>query len=90
MLKFASQDLSHIHCSLRSQLSCKTSLLLAWEILAQHVYKLAASGKYPLLNRDILLIPIRMQLSKKENTFSQFFAPFSKSRINFKHFEKKI
>ena len=30
-----------------------------------------------------------MQLSKKQNTFSEFLAAFSKSTINFKHFEKK-
>ena len=30
-----------------------------------------------------------MQLSKTQKTFSQFLAPFLKSRLNFKHFEKK-
>ena len=30
-----------------------------------------------------------MQLSQKQKTFSQFFAEFLKSRLNFKHFEKK-
>ena len=33
--------------------------------------------------------PIQMQLSKKEETFSQFFAAFVKSRLNFEHFQKK-
>ena len=89
-MKFVSEDLSHIHWSLPSQLSWKKSLLLTCEILGQLVYKLAAPGKYPLLNKDTLLIPIQMQLSKKQNTFSQFFDPFSKSRINFKHFETKV
>ena len=30
-----------------------------------------------------------MQLSLKEKSFSQFFAAFLKSRLNFEHFEKK-
>ena len=64
-------------------------LLLTCEILGQFVNILAVHGKYPLLNRDTLLIPIQMQLSKKQNTFSEFLAAFSKSTINFKHFEKK-
>ena len=30
-----------------------------------------------------------MQLSEKKKTFSQFFAAFLKSRLNFQHFERK-
>ena len=30
-----------------------------------------------------------MQLSQKQKTFSQFFAGFLKSRLNFEHFEEK-
>ena len=30
-----------------------------------------------------------MQLSKKKNTFSQFFATFLKFKLSFKYFEKK-
>ena len=33
--------------------------------------------------------PIQMQLSHKQKTFSQFFAPFLKSRLNFEYFFKK-
>ena len=32
---------------------------------------------------------IHMQLSQKLKTFSEFFLPFSKSRLNFEHFQKK-
>ena len=31
-----------------------------------------------------------MQLSQKQKTFSQFFSAFSKSWLNFEHFEKKL
>ena len=30
-----------------------------------------------------------MQLFNQQETFSEFFAAFLKSRLNFKHFEKK-
>ena len=45
--------------------------------------------KYPGLNRDNLKIPIQMQLSEKQKSLSQFFAPFLKPRLNFDDFEKK-
>ena len=48
----------------------------------------AACEKYPVLNRDNLTIPIHRQLSQKQKYFSEFFAAFFKSRLNFKHFEK--
>ena len=50
---------------------------------------MAANEKYPVLNRDNLTIPIQMQLSQKEKTFSQFLAAFFKSSLNFKRFEKE-
>ena len=60
------------------------------QILETLVNTLAADEKYPVLNRDNLTIPIQMQLSQKQKTFSQFFAAFLKSSLNFKHFEKKM
>ena len=33
---------------------------------------------------------IQMQLSQKQNFFSQFFSAFSESALNFQHFEKKM
>ena len=50
------------------------------------VNTLATDEKYPVLNRENLRTPIQMQLSQ---TFSQFFALFLKSRLNFEHFEKQ-
>ena len=50
---------------------------------------MAADEKYPLVKRDSLTIKFQMQLSQKQKTFSEFFAAFLKSTINFKHFEKK-
>ena len=90
LLKSAWQHLYHIHWSLPSQLSWKKSLFLTCQILGLLVNTLAADEKYPVLNRDNLTIPIQMQLSQKQKTFSQFFAAFLKSSLNFKHFEKKM
>ena len=53
------------------------------------VNTLAADKKYRVLNRENLTIPIQMQLSHKQKTFSQFFATFLKSRLNLKHFQKR-
>ena len=36
------------------------------------------------------MITIQMKLSQKQNTFSELFAAFLKSSLNFKHFEKKM
>ena len=53
------------------------------------VNTLTADDKYSPLNRDNLTQPIRTQLSQKQQAFSEFFLAFSKSTLNFEHFEKK-
>ena len=45
--------------------------------------------KCSLPNRDNLMQPIHMQLSQKLKPFSEFFFAFSKSSLNFEHFQKK-
>ena len=45
--------------------------------------------KYSLRNRDNLQQPFQMQLSQKQEIFSQFFFAFLKSTLNFEHFPKK-
>ena len=62
---------------------------MKYEILGLLVNTLATDEKYPVLNRDNLTIPIQMQLSQKQKTFSEFFAAFLKFRVNFEYFEKK-
>ena len=79
LLKSASHHLYHIHRSMSNQLSWKKSPLLTCQILALFVNILAADEKYPVLNRDSLKIPIQMQLSPKQKTFSLFYAVFFKS-----------
>ena len=53
------------------------------------VNTLAADDKYPVLNRENLMIRIEMQLSQKQKSFSHFFAVFLKSGLNLEHFEEK-
>ena len=52
------------------------------------VKTLTADDKYSLLNRDNLTQPIRTPLSQNDKAFSPFFLPFSKSTLNFEHFQK--
>ena len=65
------------------------SLLFTCQILGLLVNTLAADKRYPVLNRDNLTRPIQMKLSLKHKTFSQSFATFLRSRLNFERFEKK-
>ena len=72
-----------------SQLNRKKSLFFTCEILRLLANTLTANENYPVPNRDNLTIPIQMQLSQKQQTFSQFLAGFWKYTINFKFFGKK-
>ena len=72
------------------KLCSKESLILTCPILGLLVNTLAADEKYPVLNRDNLMIPIQMQLPDKQKNFSRFFAVFLKSTLNFERSEKKI
>ena len=90
LLKSPSQQLDSIPWSLARKLSLKKSLFLTCQILPLLFITSGADEKYPVLIRDNLTIPIQMQLSKKQKTFSEFFVEFSKSKLNFQHFEQKI
>ena len=73
---------------LSQRLIWEVSLLVICEFLGLFVNTLTADDKYSLRNRQNLRQPIQMQLSKKQNFFSQFSAAFLKLRPNFKHFLK--
>ena len=66
------------------------SLLVICEILAVVVSTMTINKKYPLRNRENLRLPIQMQLSRKQKSFSQFFVAFLESALNFKHYNKNI
>ena len=50
---------------------------------------MSAVDKCSVPKRDNLMQLIHLKLSQKLKTFSEFFLPFSKSRLNFEHFQKK-
>ena len=81
--------LHQISWSLLRQLSYKKSLLVICKISRLFIKTLSANGKYSLFNRDKLTQPIQMQLSRKQETFSQFFFAFLKCSLNFEDFQKK-
>ena len=59
------------------------------KFLRLFVNTLTVYDKHYLLKRDNLAQPIQMELSQKIKTFSQFFFPFLKSTLNFKHLPNK-
>ena len=67
-------------------MSWKKSLLLAFKALGLLVNTMLADEKYPVLNRDNLTIPIQIQLSQKQENFSQFFSTFLKRTLNFEYY----
>ena len=69
LLKSTLQHLDDTHLSLPRKLSWKKSLLLTGHILGLLVNTLASNEKYPGLNRDNLMILIKMQLSQKQRNF---------------------
>ena len=64
-------------------------MLVLCKILRLFVNTLTDEDKYSLLYRDNLTQPIQILLSQKQKTFSKFFSAFSKSKLNFEHFQKK-
>ena len=49
------------------------------ESVGVFVNTLTADGKYPVQGCENLQLPIQMQLSEKQKTFSEFFVPFLES-----------
>ena len=80
LLKSASKRIYQISGRHVNEIEFEKISLLTCQILGLLVNTLAADEKYPVLNRDNLTIPIQMQLSQKQKTFSEFFDGFLKSR----------
>ena len=51
---------------------------------------MTADDKYSPLSKDDAMQTIQMHLSKKQKIFSDFFSAFSKSALNFEHFQKTM
>ena len=89
LAKSALPHFYQIFSSLWAKLTWKMSLLMICEILDHFLNKLTADDNYCFHNSEIFVQPSQLQLSKRQKTFSQFFAPFLKFPLNFEHFEKK-
>ena len=89
LFKFERQNLYHIYWSTRTQFSSEKSLLVTCKSLRLFVNTMSAVDKCSLPKTDNLMQSIHIQLSQKVKIFSQFFPAFSKSSLNFKHFQKK-
>ena len=64
-------------------------MLVICKFLRLLVRTLTDDEKYSLLYRENLTQPIQILLSQKRKTFSELFSQFSKSTLNFEHFQKK-
>ena len=59
------------------------------KILRLFVNTLTVDEKHYLLNKENLMQPVQMQLSKKQKTFSEISFGFPNSCLNFKHLPQK-
>ena len=64
-------------------------MLVICKFLTLLVKTLTDDEMYSLLHRENLTQPIQILLSQKQKTFSEFFSEFSKSTLNFEHFQRK-
>ena len=64
-------------------------MLVLCKFLKLLVKRLTDHEKYYLLYRENFTQQIEMLVSQKRKLFSQFFAAFLKSILNFEHFQKK-
>ena len=64
-------------------------MLVLCKFLRLLVKTLTDDEKDSLLYRENLAQPIQILLSQKPRTFSDFFSGFSKSTLDFAHFQKK-
>ena len=65
------------------------SALVLGEILGVFVNTFIVDDKYRVQDCENLPLPIQIQLSEKEKTFSQFFVPFRECISNFQNFAAK-
>ena len=71
------------------QNSLKMSFLVRSEILELLVNMLTTIAEYSCSNRENLVLPIPMELSKKLQISSQMFIAIWELKLNLKHFPKK-
>ena len=64
-------------------------VLVGSEVLGQFVNTLTADYQYSRQNRENLWQQVSRQISRKVNSFSEFFIAFVKSTLNLEYFKQK-
>ena len=90
LAKFAWELSNPVFPSFWGKVIWKMSALVLGEIPGAFINTLSADGKDPVRGCENLQLPIQMQFSEREKTFSPFFVPFLESTSHFKHFEKNM
>ena len=80
----------HFHLKFSAKLFWNMSPLVLGEILGIFVNTLTADGKSPVPGCENLQLPIQMQLSEKQKTFSEFFFHFLNLHQILNIFKKKM
>ena len=62
------------------------SLLDTWKFFTPFLKTWTANDKYSLISKDKWMERIQMNLSQKQNNFSEFFSAIFESALNFQHF----
>ena len=83
------QNLNGTTFTIFIEVSWKKSLFVTCNVFRIFVDILTADNKRFFRNRDNLRQPIQMQLSQKQEFFSELVFAFLKSTLNFKQFQKK-
>ena len=78
-----------IYQSLLRQFHWKKTLLGIHKIIRLFVNTLTVDDKHYLLKSDNLTETIQRQLYRRQKSFAEFFFPFQKSILSFKHSPKK-
>ena len=89
-LKSSQRHLYHTYWSRRRILSLQKWRLVICKMLWLFVNTFTAHHKYSPLHRENFTQKGQMKLSPKRKTFSAFFSPHLKSRLNLEHFQKKV
>ena len=84
LVKSSWERFYHVFSSKPGNLIRKMSALVLGEILGVFVNTLAADAKCHVQDCENLQLPIQIQLSEKQKTFSEFLVPFLESTSTFK------
>ena len=89
LVKSSWEHFYHIFWSMWAEIIWQTSPWLNFCIIGLFVNTWTADHKYPVPDCENLPLPIQIQLSQEQKTFSRFFIQFMESPSSFEDFQKK-